>query len=74
MNFTQLSGPPLHANTPGVFDRTGDDLNVNGAHFGLCLGELGERKPGRARIGKVVNSEKMVVLGDGFKEAGEGIL
>ena len=74
MNSTILSGPPLHAKYPGVFDQTGGDLHLNGVHFGLCLGILRERMPMRARIGKVVNSEKMVVLGDGFKEAGEGIL
>jgi len=25
---------PVHANTPGVFDRTGGHFHINGAHFG----------------------------------------
>ena len=74
MNFTILSGPPIHANTPRSFDRTGGDLRWNGVHFGICLVIFWERRALRARIGEVVNSEKMVVLGDGFKGAGEGIL
>ena len=57
MNFTQHSGPPVYAIPPGVFDRTGDDLHHNGAHFGLCFGILGERRPLRARIGEVMKSE-----------------
>ena len=58
MNFKHLSGPTVHANTLGVFDQTGGDLSVNGTHFGLCLEILRERRPWRARIGDVVNSEK----------------
>ena len=54
MNFTFPSGPPVHAKYPGVFDRTGGDLSVNGARFGLCLGILRKRRPCRARIGDVV--------------------
>ena len=41
-------------NIPGVFDRTGGDLSINGAHFGLDLGILRKRGPWRARIGDVV--------------------
>ena len=58
VNFTILTGPPLHAKYPGVFDRTGGDLISNGAHFGLCLGVIGERRPIRALIREVVKSEK----------------
>ena len=58
VNFTLLSGPPVHANTPGVFDRTGGELISNGAHFGLCFCILRGRKPIRALIRGVVKSEK----------------
>ena len=54
VNFTILSGPSLHAIYPGVFDQTGGDLHLNGAHFGRFLGILGERRPLRDRIGEVV--------------------
>jgi len=73
VNFTQLSGPPLDAIPPGVFDQTGGDLSVNGAHFGLCLVIFWERMPLRARIGEVVNSEKMVVFGGLNQRGRDGI-
>ena len=63
MNFTILSGPPLHAEYPRVFDREGGDLHLNGARFGFCFDIFGERRRLRARIGEVVNSEKLVVFG-----------
>jgi hypothetical protein len=61
VDFPHHPGPPVHAIPPGVFDRTGGDLPLNGAQFGLRFGILWERGPLRARIGEVVKSEKMVV-------------
>jgi hypothetical protein len=58
VNFTILSGPPLHAKYPGGTPYTRGDLILNGAHFGLCLVIIGEQKPLRARIGEVVKSKK----------------
>ncbi len=43
---------------PGVFDQTGGDLHLNGAHFGLCWVIFREQGLSRARIGRVVKSEK----------------
>ena len=63
VNFALVSGPPVHAIPPGVFDRTGGDLHRNGVHFGLGLGILGERRLWGGRIGGVVNSEKWEFLG-----------
>ena len=40
------SGPPVQANTSGVFDRTGGHLHLNGAHFE----EIQKSKPEKARI------------------------
>ena len=71
VNFTLVSGPPVHAIPPGVFDRTGGDLHPNGAQYGRCLGILGERRTIRARIGVVVKSEKRVVFERDFRR-GEG--
>ena len=35
------SGYPVHANTPGVFDRTGGHFHIIGAH----IGEIQKTKP-----------------------------
>jgi hypothetical protein len=50
-------------NIPGVFDRTGGDLHLNGASFGFCFDIFRKRRLLHARIGEVVNSEKLVVSG-----------
>jgi len=63
VNLTILSGPPLHAEYPRVFDRSGGDLHLNGARFGFCFDIFRERRRLRARIEEVVNSEKLVVFG-----------
>ena len=63
MNLTILSGPPLHAEYPRVFDRTGGDLHLNGARFGFCFDIFRKRRLLHARIEEVVNSEKLVYLG-----------
>jgi hypothetical protein len=58
VNFTILTGPPLHAKYPGVFDRTGGDLSENRVHLGVCLIIIRERRSLHARIWGVVKSEK----------------
>ena len=58
VNFTILSGPPLHAEYPGGTHRTGGDLSGKGVHFGLCLVIIRERRALRAQIWEVVKSEK----------------
>ena len=50
-------------NIPGVFDRTGGDLHLNGARFGFCFDIFRKRRLLHARIEEVVSSEKLVVLG-----------
>jgi hypothetical protein len=52
------TGPPLHAKYPGGTHRTGGDLILNGAHFGVCLVIFWKRRPLHALIGEVVKSEK----------------
>jgi hypothetical protein len=41
--YMTYSGPPVHANNPGVFDRTGGHFHINGAH----IGEIQKSKPAK---------------------------